>query len=191
MGGVVFLSDPEWLTGVVLSTFTNPRVGYSAPNWVGTCVLTSQGPCYTPIWLACEACLHVHTDLILSLLWHTCSSTYHSICIFRFASLRYNLQRQGKREVAKTRANRRREELREGNWKNQENKWSLCWTTRLLTCFHAMGAAQLKESSACHLLGNLFALHAGTDMGVTHMHEGLRITPFCHSNTFSTSSTAA
>lgn len=41
-------------------------------------------------------------------------------------------------------------------------------------------AVQLKDSSVCHLLGNLFTQYAGLNTGVMHMHAGLHtiITPF-------------
>lgn len=34
---------------------------------------------------------------------------------------------------------------------------------------HVNRAVQLKDSHACHLLGKLFTLHAGTNMGIIHM----------------------
>lgn len=50
-------------------------------------------------------------------------------------------------------------------------------------------AVQLKHSSACHLLGNLFTLYAGINIGVTHIHMGLHMKQFYYLNIiFSTSS---
>lgn len=91
-----------------------------------------------------------------------------------------------------TESERRWEKIIRCFWKQQENeKKSEAHIRPQDYKSHVSKAVQLKDSSACHLLGKLFTLHSGTNMNIIHMLKGLYTRQLYDSNTFSSSSTTA
>lgn len=127
------------------------------------------------VWrpLGAEACLWAHADLILSLLWHTCSCAYHSICIFRFSSLRYEgwlgkvrRGREGEkldvreddRKIIKSRMwGNRKSEKRSKAYMRQQDCRNLIWlgqfslkTAPLAICFQSCSRCMLGQTWASY-----------------------------------------